>query len=55
MEKECGCCTITQTDEGVRIDITGKKPEGDSAQCCVVVCKPDGEQKGECCPPKADK
>ena len=50
MEKEFGQVKITETDDGYKIEVSGKKLK-DAMGCCMpmmAVCRPSSS---ECCPP----
>ncbi|MCP4686274.1 MAG: hypothetical protein GY867_12620 [bacterium] len=51
MEKEKASIRITETDEGVRIDIAGKSLK-DLGGCCVKVASEccSGKEAADCCP-----
>jgi hypothetical protein len=48
MEKECCQIKFTETDEGFRIDVTGKNLK--DAFCCMPVLQSCITAKAECCP-----
>jgi hypothetical protein len=56
MEKEIGQIKFSETDNGFKIEITGKSLKDAMGSCC---CMPMGfgvKGKSECCPPeKEDK
>ncbi len=55
MEKECCQVKCVETDEGFRIEISGKDiKEKFSGSCMQVVIK-CGDGKVECCPPEDKK
>lgn len=50
MEKEFGQVKITETDDGYKIEVSGKKLK-DAMCCCmplIASCRPS---KADCCPP----
>lgn len=50
MEKECCQVKFTETDEGYRIDVTGKSLK--EAFCCMPFFPGFKTMKAECCPPE---
>ncbi len=54
MEKELGQCKITETDEGFRIEVTGKKFK-DAFSCCMPMFAAGRMSKSDCCPPEEEK
>jgi len=48
MEKEWARVKITETDEGYRVDITGKNLK-DLLACCVKVVKDEPAEGSSCC------
>lgn len=56
MEKEKTSVTITETNEGIRIDIAGKSLK-DLGGCCVKAASDccSGEKAADCCPDEKGK
>ncbi len=56
MEKEKANIKITETDEGIRIDIAGKSLK-DLGGCCVKVASEccSGKEAADCCPEEKEK
>ena len=54
MEKEHGQIKITETDDGFRIEVTGKKLK-DSFSCCMPMFGAGKTVKMDCCPPEKEK
>ena len=55
MEKELGQVKITETDNGFRVDVTGKSlKELCSCGCLQIVGRSQGKNS-DCCPPEKDK
>lgn len=66
MEKKRAEIKFTETEDGFRIEATGKNPKDMFSCCCipvmasakgarVVCCTPGEEDKSECCPPGEEK
>jgi len=56
MEKDCGNIKVTETDDGYRIDITGKDlKEAIGCCCCVPVAGTGKAVKVSCCEPEKEK
>jgi hypothetical protein len=55
MEKECGQIKCIETDDGFRIEVTGKSMKEWFSCCCMPALKSAKEGKSECCPPKEEK
>ncbi|HUV29971.1 MAG TPA: hypothetical protein VMY05_02605 [Acidobacteriota bacterium] len=55
METERPCITITRTETGFRIDVTGKE----LGNACVGICTPESAEAGKtatvCCKPEEKK
>ncbi len=54
MEKEHGQIKITETDDGFRIEVTGKNLK-DSFSCCMPMFGAGKAVKMDCCPPEKEK
>jgi hypothetical protein len=54
MEKEHGQIKFTETDDGFRIEVTGKKLK-DSFSCCMPMFGAGKMVKMDCCPPEKEK
>ncbi len=48
MEGKCACIKITETDEGYRIDVTGKEFK-EMFACCFQPTKAEKDSKSGCC------
>jgi len=55
MEKECGQIKCTETDDGFRIEVTGKNLKEWFSCCCMPGLKSSKESKSECCPSEKEK
>lgn len=55
MEKECGQIKVTETDDGFRIEVTGKSMKEWFSCCCMPMFKAAGAGKSECCPSGEEK
>jgi hypothetical protein len=55
MEKEVGKIKVTETDDGYRIEITGKDLKDKFGCCCIPCAVPAGGVKMECCPSESEK
>lgn len=55
VEKERGKITFTETDEGFRIEVTGKDLKEWFSCCCLPMFKQAGKGKSECCPSGEEK
>jgi len=55
MEKERCQIKCTETDDGYRIEISGKDIKEKLSGCCIPISKKDGGIKIECCPPEDKK
>lgn len=54
MEKERGQIKFIETDDGFRVEVTGKSLKEAFSGCCLPIfgdCKP----ASECCPPSEEK
>ncbi|MEW5923727.1 MAG: hypothetical protein AB1746_07050 [Candidatus Zixiibacteriota bacterium] len=52
MEKECATIKCIETDDGYRIEITGKKMKEMMACCGMPMIKIIQGDKSDCCPPE---
>lgn len=55
MEKECCQIKITETDDGFRVDVSGKKLKDMASCCCIPIIGTGKMVKSECCPPEEEK
>lgn len=55
MEKECGNIKVTETDDGYRINITGKNLKEAMGCCCVPIGGMGKAMKIVCCEPEKEK
>jgi len=55
MEKEKASVRITETDEGIRIDITGKNLKDLGSCCAKVVSECCSDKEADCCPDEKGK
>jgi len=55
VEKECGQVKFTETDDGFRIEVTGKKLKDMLSCCCIPFVKGAQVKASECCPPTEEK
>ena len=54
MEKEHGQIKITETDDGFRIEVTGKNLK-DAFSCCMPMFAVGKVARSDCCPPEKEK
>lgn len=55
MEKERGQVKFIETDDGFRIEVTGKSLKDAFSCCCMPMFGTGQMSKVECCPPGEDK
>jgi hypothetical protein len=55
MEKEVGKITFTETDDGFRVEVTGKSLKEMCSCGCIPMFAGGGMKMSECCPPEEDK
>ncbi len=55
MEKERGQIKIIETDEGYRIEITGKDLKNLAPGCCIPISGAGREIRVQCCIPDEEK
>ena len=55
MEKEIGQVKIIETDNGLRVDVTGKSLNELLSCCCLQVAGANPAKRSDCCPPEKDK
>jgi len=55
VEKECATIKCVETDDGFRIEVTGKKMKEMMACCGMPMIKIVQGDKSECCPPTEGK
>ena len=55
MEKEFGQIKITETDDGFRIDVSGKSLKEMFSCCCAPMFKAAGETMSNCCNTGSDE
>lgn len=55
MEKECGQIKCTETDDGFRIEVTGKNLKDWFSCCCMPILKTSKEDQSGCCPAEGEK
>lgn len=55
MEKERCQIKCIETDDGYRIEISGKDIKEKFSGCCIPISMKDGSIKIECCPPEEKK
>jgi hypothetical protein len=55
VEKEKGQIKFVETDEGFRIEVTGKDLKEWFSCCCMPALGVAKQSKSECCPPAKEK